>query len=66
MREVFSVYCKMKSPRELQKKSIIWLIRDFGTDKGRNDDVTVVKLHPFARNAPEWLGEFIRNVRIEK
>jgi len=54
MREVFSVYCKMKSPRELQKKSIIWLIRDFGTDKGRNDDVTVVKLHPFARNAPEW------------
>lgn len=67
MREVLIAYCKMKSRHDLQKKKYnIISIRDLGIDEGQNNDVTAVKLHPFARDTPEWLGEFIKDVRIVK
>lgn len=54
MREVLIAYCKMKSRHDLQKKKYnIISIRDLGIDEGQNNDVTAVKLHPFARDTPE-------------
>lgn len=69
MREVLGAERKMKSSSDLQekKKGTIWF--RFETSESIQDRTTMSQplncIHLHVMRA-EWLGEFIRNVRIEK
>lgn len=54
MRAVLNTYCKMIASRFTGKKKHNFIsIEDFGINAEQKDDVTAVKLHQFARDAPK-------------